>query len=87
MDSVKHTGPFDLALVDWGLPGMSGLDLVCEIRANPESYPMKILVVTGRKELDDVSEALESGVDEYLMKPFDPYTLESKLRLLGLRGT
>ena len=86
LDSLDRAGPFEFALVDWGLPGLSGLDLVREIRAKQESDHMKILMVTGRNEMDDVAEALENGVDEYLMKPFDEDALCSKLLLLGLEG-
>jgi two-component system chemotaxis response regulator CheY len=74
---------FDVALIDWNMPGMSGLEMVKEIRAE-ESGHLKVMMVTSQCDTDAVLEALRAGVDEYLMKPFDGESLREKLALMGL---
>jgi two-component system chemotaxis response regulator CheY len=82
---VLAQGPgFDLALVDWNLPGMSGLELVRVIRSDPRGAAIKLMMVTTETELNRVREALETGADEYIMKPFDKEMLREKLALLGI---
>lgn len=77
---------FDLALVDWNLPAMSGLDLVRALRARSELGGLRLMMVTTETELVRVREALEAGADEYIMKPFDKEMLLEKLQLLGIEG-
>jgi two-component system, chemotaxis family, chemotaxis protein CheY len=74
----------DVALVDWNMPGMSGLELVRTIRAQRVFSGLKILMMTSENDLPHVKQALAAGADEYIMKPFRPDMLLSKLRLLGL---
>lgn len=75
---------FELALVDWNLPAMSGLDLVIAIRQRPTHNDIKLMMVTTETQLGRVREALEAGADEYIMKPFDREMLLEKLVLLGI---
>ncbi len=75
---------FDLALVDWNLPAMSGLDLVRLLRQQTALAGMRLMMVTTETELARVREALEAGADEYIMKPFDKEMLLEKLTLLGI---
>lgn len=77
---------FDFALVDWNLPGMSGLDLVKIIRNNSELKAIRLMMVTTETQLDRVREALAAGADEYIMKPFDKDMLLEKLTLLGIES-
>lgn len=77
---------FELALVDWNLPGMNGLELVRHIRANPALSGVRLMMVTTETEIDRVREALEAGADEYIMKPFDREMLLEKLVLLGINA-
>jgi two-component system, chemotaxis family, chemotaxis protein CheY len=78
------TGPrFDVALVDWNMPGMNGLDMVRKIRAQ-DFGSMKVMMVTCNGDTDGILQALEAGADEYLMKPFDGESLREKLALMGL---
>ena len=71
-----------LALVDWNLPGMSGLDFVTAVREQLKSE-MRLMMVTTETELERMSQALESGADEYIMKPFTKDMLIEKLDLIG----
>jgi len=73
---------FDLALVDWNMPVMNGLDLLKYMRA--EGFDGKIMMVTTEAENDFILRALDAGADEYLMKPFDDEALGEKLAMLGL---
>jgi two-component system, chemotaxis family, chemotaxis protein CheY len=79
-----HTGvPFDLALVDWNMPNVNGLEMLKQMRA--EGYSgVKVMMVTTEAENDFILRALDAGADEYLMKPFDDEALGEKLAMLGL---
>ncbi|HEU5350734.1 MAG TPA: response regulator [Terracidiphilus sp.] len=81
---ILHQGEaFDLALVDWNMPVMNGLEMLTAIRA--EGYSgLKVLMVTTEAENDFIIRALDAGADEYLMKPFDEEALADKLAMLGL---
>jgi len=81
---LKADDGFDLALVDWNLPAMSGLDLVKLVRQRQELAGLRLMMVTTETELARVREALEAGADEYIMKPFDKEMLLEKLNLLGI---
>jgi two-component system chemotaxis response regulator CheY len=74
---------FDLALVDWNMPVMNGLEMLRQLRADG-FRDMKVMMVTTEAENDYIVRALEAGADEYLMKPFDDAALDEKLALLGL---
>src|SRR5690606_10110088 len=73
-----------VALIDWNMPRLDGLDLVRAIRAERAYDAMRLLMITTENELGRVSAALEAGADEYLMKPFTRQMLLEKLALLGL---
>jgi two-component system chemotaxis response regulator CheY len=76
---------FDLALLDWNMPVMNGLDMLKQMRA--QGYAgTKVLMVTTEAENDFIVRALDAGADEYLMKPFDDEALNEKLAMLGLAG-
>jgi two-component system chemotaxis response regulator CheY len=83
MDLLHGDMSFDLALVDWNMPVMNGLEMLKQIRA--EAFDaMKVMMVTTEAENDFIIRALNAGADEYLMKPFDDEGLTEKLALLGL---
>jgi two-component system chemotaxis response regulator CheY len=72
----------DLVITEWTLPTMSGLELVKRLRANPELSKVPVLMLTGRNGKDDVLEALNAGVNGYLLKPFTSDALRNSI--LGL---
>lgn len=76
--------PVQLALVDWNMPEMNGLELVRAIRSDPSHAGMKVMMVTTEAEIARMTLALEAGADEYVMKPFTAEILRDKLALLGL---
>ena len=75
---------YDLALVDLGLPGLSGLDLVKAMRRKKLSTP--ILILTARNDLKSRVEGLNAGADDYLTKPFEIEELEARMRALLRRA-
>ena len=78
-----HEGDaFDLALVDWNMPIMDGLEMLKQMRAEGYSE-VKVMMVTTEAEDDFIVRSLEAGADEYLMKPFDGEALAEKLAMLG----
>jgi two-component system chemotaxis response regulator CheY len=77
-------GTPDVALVDWNMPRMNGLEFLGVARSREALSGMKILMVTTESEERQVRAALEAGADEYLMKPFTTEALQGKLALLGL---
>ena len=74
----------DLALVDWHMPNMTGVELVSEVRRRPELAGLTILMVTSEGEPDQIGVALAAGADEYLIKPFTADAVADKLALLGI---
>lgn len=83
LDHLSDNGPFDLALVDWNMPVMNGIDMLTNLRAQGFS-DLKVMMVTTESEGDYIVRALDAGADEYLMKPFDAEALNEKLAMLGL---
>ena len=72
-------GKVDFIITDWNMPEMNGLDLIKEVRANPEHSAMPILMITTRGTEHDVVEALQAKVNSYIMKPFTPQELKEKI--------
>lgn len=83
IDRLEAGPPFDLALVDWNMPVMNGLEMLKQLRARG-FVDMKVMMVTTEAENEFILCALEAGADEYLMKPFDEEALSEKLAMLGL---
>jgi two-component system chemotaxis response regulator CheY len=71
-----------LALVDWNMPVMNGLEFVRAVRSRPELSTMRIMMVTTETEMTRMTEALSLGADEYVMKPFTRDTIIQKLQQL-----
>jgi two-component system, chemotaxis family, chemotaxis protein CheY len=66
-------------ITDWNMPNMSGLDFVRNLRSQPDGVSIPILMVTTRSVRDDILEAIEAGVNNYIVKPFTPQLLKEKL--------
>ena len=76
--------PVDLAIVDLGLPSMSGVELIKQLRADGKEYP--ILVLTARDRWQDKVEALKLGADDYVVKPFNVEELLARVDALLRRA-
>jgi two-component system response regulator PhoP len=77
--------PFDLAIIDLGLPKLSGLDLVKKLREEGARYP--ILILTARSSWQDKVEGLKTGADDYLVKPFHVEELLARINALVRRAS
>ena len=76
--------PFAVALVDWEMPRMNGLELVQAVRRNQDFAELKLLMVTTLNSTERVAEALAAGADDFLMKPVTKELLADKLLILGV---
>ena len=84
LDQVRAGLVPALVLVDWNMPVMSGIDVVRALADHPARSAMRVVMVTTETEVQRVEEALGTGADEYLMKPFTKEAVAEKLGLLGL---
>lgn len=75
---VNSTLP-DLILLDWGLPGLSGVDLMRRLRINPRSRELSIIMLTARSEERDKIVGLDAGADDFITKPFSPRELLARI--------
>lgn len=76
--------PIDIAVVDLGLPKLSGIEVIKRVRAEGKRFP--ILILTARGRWQDKVEGLEAGADDYLVKPFEVEELLARLRALVRRA-
>lgn len=83
LDKLHGDRHFDVALLDWNMPVMNGLEMLQRMRASGFQN-VRVLMVTTEAENDFIVRALDAGADEYLMKPFDDEALNEKLAMLGL---
>ena len=79
----KNTMP-DLILLDWHMPVMNGLEFLKALRAMPGGAAPKVIFCTTESELNNIMQALSSGADEYVMKPFDAEIIKGKLQQVGI---
>jgi two-component system chemotaxis response regulator CheY len=69
----------NFVITDWNMPILSGLELTKAIRNDPSTEKMPILMVTTRGVKDDIIEALQAKVNNYIVKPFTPQVLKEKI--------
>ena len=82
LEAIESGDPFDVVLVDWNMPVMNGLEFVTQMRANPSTDSVKVMMVTTEVEMGKISQALKAGANEYLMKPFTREALQEKFQHL-----
>jgi two-component system chemotaxis response regulator CheY len=83
LDSCMATVP-DVILLDWNMPVMSGMDFLRALRDTALASRPKVVFCTTENGMAYIRAAIEAGADEYVMKPFDRETLESKLQIVGM---
>ena len=74
----------ELALVDWNMPEMNGLDFIKAVRAEEKWRSINLMMVTTEAEHGQIVRALAAGAHEYVLKPFTSDAIEEKIALLGL---
>jgi two-component system chemotaxis response regulator CheY len=72
-------GNYDFVVTDWHMPNMTGIDLLKAIRADDTMKDLPVLLVTAETEKENVVEAAQSGANGYIVKPFTPSVLQSKI--------
>lgn len=74
----------DVVLLDWNMPVMNGIDFLRALSAETLTRRPKVVFCTTENGMAYIRAAIEAGADEYVMKPFDRETLESKLQIVGV---
>ena len=77
----------DLAIIDWMLPGGSGIEFVKAMRRNELHANLPIIMLTARTEEQDITAGLDAGADDYVTKPFSPRELQSRIKALLRRSS
>ncbi|MCK9606318.1 MAG: response regulator transcription factor [Methylomonas sp.] len=83
-DTALRTQPYDLVMLDLGLPDSDGLELLRQLRARKSAVP--VLILTARDGLNDRVKGLGLGADDYMTKPFELQELEARVRALLRRS-
>ena len=76
---LLKNGDFGFLITDWNMPQMEGIDLVKAVRADPRLKSMPILMVTAEAKREQIIQAAQAGVNDYIVKPFTPETLKGKI--------
>jgi two-component system, chemotaxis family, chemotaxis protein CheY len=85
LDVLAASDPVpELALIDWNMPEMNGLEFIQAVRKDPRYTRLTLLMVTTESEQSQIVRALAAGAHEYLIKPFTADAVAEKLELLGL---
>jgi two-component system chemotaxis response regulator CheY len=71
--------PVDLIISDWNMDDIDGLTLLRVIRKHPKTQGMPFIMATGRSDKEQVKEAISSGVNNYIIKPFDASTMKKRI--------
>lgn len=76
-----------LAMVDWSMPIVDGIELVRKIRSEPKYADIRIIMVTAANDIAHIDVALDAGIDEYVMKPYSKTIIAEKLALIGIKSS
>ena len=80
-------GKFDVLITDWNMPGMPGLELLKNVRADARLGKMPVLMLTAEAKREQIVEAVQAGVSGYVIKPFTAATLKEKIdKILAARA-
>ena len=86
VDSHVRDDPPDLAVIDWMLPSVSGIELIRRLRARPETKRLPIIMLTARGEEPERLRGLAAGADDYIVKPVEPRRLAARVKALLARA-
>jgi len=84
---LLKSGNFDFLITDWNMPGMPGLELLKQVRADERLAKLPVLMLTAEAKREQVVEAAQAGVNGYVIKPFTAATLKEKIdRILSAQA-
>jgi two-component system phosphate regulon response regulator PhoB len=86
LSSISERRP-DIILMDWMMPGVSGIELTRRLRREPLTADIPIIMLTARVTEDDKVAGLEAGTDDYVIKPFSPRELVARIRAVLRRAS
>ncbi|WP_407276773.1 chemotaxis response regulator CheY [Halothiobacillus sp. DCM-1] len=76
---MLQQGHYDFLVTDWNMPGMTGIDLLKAVRADPALAHLPVLMVTAEAKREQIIMAAQAGVNGYIVKPFNGPTLKEKI--------
>ncbi|MDO6514558.1 chemotaxis response regulator CheY [Neptuniibacter sp. 2_MG-2023] len=76
---ILKQGGIDFLVTDWNMPGMTGIDLLKEVRSDPNLAAMPVLMVTAEAKKEQIIAAAQAGVNGYVVKPFTAAVLKAKI--------
>ncbi len=80
IERLSNVSPVDLIITDWNMPEMSGIDFIRAVRSMDNLRDLPVLMVTTNAAKDDIVQAMEAGVNHYIVKPFTPDTFREKIQ-------
>ncbi len=84
--SLLKAGNFDLLITDWNMPGMQGVELLREVRADERMKKLPVLMLTAEAKREQIVAAAQAGVSGYVIKPFTAATLKEKIgKIFGVK--
>lgn len=84
--ALLDTQKVDLAIIDWMMPGGSGLEFVRSLRKDPHYSHLPIIMLTAKTDEEFITQGLDAGADDYVTKPFSPNELQSRIKALLRRS-
>ena len=81
MKALQHESPPRLAIIDWQMPGMDGVELACRARHQLKISPLYMILLTIRGGKANIVQGLEAGADDYITKPFDQEELKARVQV------
>ncbi len=82
---LLKAGDFDFLVTDWNMPGMTGIELLKEVRSDSKLSALPVLMVTAEAKRDQIIEAAQAGVNGYVVKPFTAAALKEKIEKIFSR--
>jgi sigma-B regulation protein RsbU (phosphoserine phosphatase) len=80
-ETLKGKNAPELAVLDWMMPGLEGVEICRRLRATPGFELVYVILLTSRTDKEDVARGLAAGANDYIAKPFDPVELEARVRV------
>ncbi|MFK8138194.1 MAG: response regulator [Bdellovibrionales bacterium] len=84
-EEAKNGTPYEFVVSDWNMPGMTGIDLLRAVRADDSLKATPFMLVTAESEQKNVVEAVQAGVNDYVVKPFNAATIKAKFEAIYAR--